>query len=361
MISEHERGYHTSVDTRRRAEATPDRRGLSAVLPEPRGPLSFTVISLLSERAPHRHLNRIETSLGDGDPFGPDLQLALYICYELHYRGFAGVHPRWEWDPALLHLRARIEEVFIGAVGEQVGVITAADTPVAEMDKLSGDSARATGLSAYLCDVGTWAQVQEYFVHRSLYHLKEADPHAWVIPRLTGQAKASFAAVEFDEYGAGCGHNVHQELFADLLEAAGLDRGYLAYLDLGCAESLALVNVMSLLSLHRELRGAAVGHFAATEITSPPGSQRLSRALRRLDAPQACIRFYDEHVEADAVHEQVVRTDVVGSLLQQEPDLAADVVFGIRAFGLLEDRLEAFLLERWDSGQSSLRHPLLCR
>ena len=29
--------------------------------------------------------------MGDLDPYGLDLQLALYVCYELHYRGFAGV------------------------------------------------------------------------------------------------------------------------------------------------------------------------------------------------------------------------------------------------------------------------------
>jgi hypothetical protein len=358
MISKPENGYSNSVDTPRSVETTTAGRRTPPALPQSRGPLSSTVINLLSERVPHRHLTRIETSLGDGDPFGPDLQLALYICYELHYRGFADIHPHWEWDPSLLHLRARMEEVFLGEVRKQIGEIGIDDSPTAEMDNLSTASARATGLSAYLCDLGTWAQAQEYFVHRSLYHLKEADPHAWVIPRLTGQAKASFAAVEFDEYGAGRGQNVHQELFAELLEAAGLDRRYLGYLDHGCAEALALVNVMSLLSLHRELRGAAVGHFAATEITSPPGSRRLSSALRRLQAPTACIRFYDEHVEADAVHEQVVRTEVVGSLLQQEPELAADVIFGIRAFGLLEDRLETFVLQRWGDGHSSLRHPL---
>ena len=32
--------------------------------------------------------------------------------------------------------------------------------------------------------------MREYFVHRSLYHLKEGDPHAFAIPRLTGRAKA---------------------------------------------------------------------------------------------------------------------------------------------------------------------------
>lgn len=358
MISQRKIGYLSTVSTPPSAEIPVDRRRVPPTLPQPRGPLSATVVNLLNERVPHRHLTRIETSLGDGDPFGPDLQLALYICYELHYRGFAGIHPHWEWDPALLHLRARLEEAFLGAVRKQIGDIEPHASPAAEMEKLATDSACGAGLSAYLCDVGTWAQAQEYFVHRSLYHLKEADPHAWVIPRLGGQAKASFAAVEFDEYGAGRGHDVHQELFADLLDAADMDSSYLGYINHGCAESLAVVNVMSLLSLHRELRGAAVGHFAATEITSPPGSRRLAGALRRLGAPAACIRFYDEHVEADAVHEQVVRTDVVGSLLDQEPALAEDVVFGMRAFGLLEDRLETFILKRWGRGQSSLRHPL---
>ncbi len=169
-----------------------------------------------------------------------------------------------------------------------------------------------SGPSYWLRDNGTWAQMREYFVHRSLYHLKEGDPHAFAIPRLSGQAKASFVAVEFDEYGAGHGDKVHQQLFADLLTAAGLDATYLAYLDVVPAEALAVVNLMSLFGLHRQFRGAAVGHFASTEITSSPGSRRLVEALRRLDAPPECVAFYSEHVEADAVHEQVVRHDVVG-------------------------------------------------
>lgn len=101
-----------------------------------------------------------------------------------------------------------------------------------------------------------------------------------------------------------------------------------------------------------------MGHFAATEITSSPGSQRLAAALRRLNAPAACVAFYDEHVEADAVHEQVVRNEVVGDLVTHAPHLEQDVVFGIRAFELVEDRLAAHLMKRWDAGHSSLRRPL---
>jgi hypothetical protein len=191
-----------------------------------------------------------------------------------------------------------------------------------------------------------------------VYHLKEGDPHAFAIPRLTGLAKAAFVAVEFDEYGGGRGDRVHQHLYAELMDAAGLDASYLAYLDHVPAQALASINLMSMFGLHRELRGAAVGHFASTEITSSPGSRRLVDALRRLDAPQPCVSFYAEHIVADAVHEQVVRTDVVGDLVAREPHLEADVVFGIRARDVVEDRLADHLMACWKAGRSSLRRPL---
>jgi hypothetical protein len=312
----------------------------------------------LTEPAPREQLTRIGGSVSDSDPYGLDLQLALYMCYELHYRGFAGVDPTWEWSPALLHLRAQLERAFLAGVRRDVGPIEPDHTAVAEMDALSIEPVNGEGPSYYLRDTGTWEQMREYFVHRSLYHLKEGDPHAWAIPRLTGQAKASFVAVEFDEYGAGRGAHLHQQLFADLMEAAGLDSTYLAYLDAVPAESLALVNLMSMFGLHRWLRGAAIGHFAATEITSPPGSRRLVEALQRLGAPDECVTFYSEHVEADAVHEQVVRIDVVGDLVARDPRLDRDVVFGMRAHAVVEDRLADTMIAAWKADQTSLRRPL---
>ena len=226
------------------------------------------------------------------------------------------------------------------------------------MDALSIEPVDGYSPSYYLRDEGSWTQMREYFVHRSLYHLKEGDPHAFAIPRLIGQAKASFVAVEFDEYGGGRGSLVHQQLFADLMDAAGLDSTYLGYLNDVPADALASVNLMSLFGLHRELRGAAIGHFASTEITSPPGSRRLVDALERMGGPEPCIRFYREHIEADAVHEQVVRTDVVGDLVAREPQLDRDVVFGIRAREVVEERLANNVMDCWSQGRSSLRRPL---
>ena len=63
-------------------------------LPSPAGPVSSTVLELLACRPPERQFTRVSAPVGESDPYGLDLQLALYVCYELHYRGFAGVDPR---------------------------------------------------------------------------------------------------------------------------------------------------------------------------------------------------------------------------------------------------------------------------
>lgn len=327
-------------------------------LPRAVGPLSSTIVDLLQRGRPALHVRPIDMPISEADPYGLDLQLALYVCYELHYRGFADVNPRWEWNPSLLHVRGRMEDSFLSALRRDVGDIDADETAAAEMDAISVEPVDGAGPSYYLRDKGTWEQMREYFVHRSLYHLKEGDPHAWAIPRLIGQAKAAFVAVEYDEYGGGRGEFVHQQLFADLMDGAGLDSTYLRYLNDVPAPALASVNLMSLFGLHRELRGAAIGHFASTEITSSPGSRRLVDALERMGAPEPCVAFYREHVEADAVHEQVVRTDVVGDLVAREPQLDRDVVFGIRARDVVENRLADHLMRCWTQGRSSLRRAL---
>lgn len=327
-------------------------------LPSAFGPLSTAVRRALNGPPQNDNLAGTGASFRDADPYGLDLHLALGMCYELHYRGFAGVDPGWEWNPALLRLRAELERVFLAGVRRDVGPIEPDRTAEAEMDALAAEPGEESGPSYFLRDEGTWEQMREYFVHRSLYHLKEGDPHAWAIPRLMGRAKAGFVAVEYDEYGAGQGPRLHQQLFADLLVAAGLDASYLGYIDAVPAESLAAVNLMSMFGLHRSLRGAAVGHFASTEITSPPGSRRMVQALQRMGAPSPCVAFYSEHVEADAVHEHVVRVDVVGDLVAREPHLDGDVVFGIRAHAAVEERLAERLMGSWRQGRSSLRAPL---
>ncbi|MFI6093911.1 iron-containing redox enzyme family protein [Lentzea sp. NPDC051213] len=313
-------------------------------LPSPRGPLSQHVVAALSGEPDGRTIAFIAA-----DPYGEDLTIALHTLYELHYGGFDGVDPAWEWDPELLRLRARVERIFLNRLRSDVD---GGDDIDAALEALTVEHG---GVSHHLRDNGTWDQMRELFAHRSVYHHKEADPHVWVIPRLRGQAKASVAAVEFDEFGGGRAERMHARLFADLLEGAGMRPDYLHYLDDVPAPAIAIVNMMSLFGLHGSLRGALVGHFAAAEITTAPRARRMAQALTRLNADPRCFEFFAQRIAADAGHEQIMRLDVIGSLLEQEPSLKPDVVFGIQATEVLEARLTGHLLSSWEAGESSLR------
>jgi hypothetical protein len=213
-------------------------------------------------------------------------------------------------------------------------------------------------LSRYLETQGELEQMLEHVVHRSAYQLKEADPHSWVIPRLTGAPKAALLEVQSDEYGGGRAERMHSVLFERTMTGLDLDPSYGAYVDRLPGITLATVNLMSLCGLHRRLRGALVGHLAAFEMTSSIPNRRYGNALRRLGFGPEVTDFYDEHVEADAVHESIAAWDLADGLATAEPDLAPDILFGAQALLALEERWARHLLAAWRHGATSLRTPL---
>ncbi|MER5737220.1 iron-containing redox enzyme family protein [Streptomyces sp. NPDC002262] len=320
-------------------------------LPPARGELSAAVSGRLRGRPGALPGARAAAA---ADPYGEDLQLALHLCYELHYRGFAGVPDTAEWDPDLLRLRALLEERFEGALRE---ACPGPATPDEVFDGLLTEPPDGRGVSRHLLRHGTPEQLREYAVLRSVQQLRESDPQAWMLPRLHGRAKAGMVTVLYDEFGCGREERVHARLYADLMSALGLDPGYGRHLPAIGAPALATANVMSLFGLHRARRGALAGHFAALEIGSSPAASWHAAALRRCGAEEAA-RYYDEHVEADAVHEQLIRREVVGGLLAEEPGLAPDVAFGAEATVFLEDALAASVLRAWRSGGTALRLPV---
>jgi hypothetical protein len=139
------------------------------------------------------------------------------------------------------------------------------------------------------------------------------------------------------------------------MAALELDTAYGAYVDAVPAVTLATTNLMSLFGLHRRLRGALLGHLAAFEMTSSLPNRRYGNGLRRLGYGEKATRFYDEHVAADAVHEQVAAHDLCGAFVAEEPDQAAEVLFGAAACLALDARVGRHLLDSWAAGASSLR------
>ncbi len=279
-------------------------------LPVPRGPITDMLYTRL-RTTPHRMFDRAAFAGGsdEDDILGSeDLQLALHLCYGLHYDGFEGVDDGWEWEPSLLAVRAKLEQQFL------LGLTTHAGSPASETAELDvadvvGQvrqllSADGPSLSTYMSQQGGIDEMREFVIHRSIYQRKEADPHTWAIPRLRGRAKSALVTLQSDEYGGGRVGATHAELFADTMAALDLDPTPGRYIDWVPAPTLATDNLVSFFGLHRRWRGALVGHLAAFEMTSVIPMGRYAAILRRILGAETGAAFYDVHVEADVHHAQ---------------------------------------------------------
>lgn len=325
-------------------------------MPVPRGPLTTFLFDRLAR--PVHDLPSMPSP--DDDPlWGEDSALALYCCYELHYRGLAGVDPDWEWEPSLLALRRRLEHAYLDRLRDEVGPVEAPGDVAAALEALmQGGDGGGRSLSDFVAEEAGDAQLKELAVHRSAWQLKEADPHTWAIPRLWGAPKAALVAIQKEEYGDGVEQEIHSVLFALTLRKLGLDDRYGAYLDWLPAPTLATVTLASFLGLHRRWRGALVGHLAGFEMASVEPMGRYSAGLRRLGYDSWARLFYDTHVVADASHQFIAAHELAAGLVRQEPHLAADVLFGAKALGRLEARFTEHVFRCWEAGRTSLRRPL---
>jgi hypothetical protein len=327
-------------------------------LPQPRGEISAALVAALAQPV---HPLQACPPAAPADPLSDqDLQLALYLCYELHYRGVPGVADEWEWEPTLLALRRDLEAAFEAALHAAVPRPAAPQAPE-EMDlalRAVADADDGPSLSRYIERDATEEQLLEFVTHRSAYQLKEADPHSWALPRLEGGPKAALVQIQADEYGNGEAARMHAQLFADAMEELGLDQRYGAYIDHLPGVTLATVNLMSLFGLHRRWRGAIVGHLALFEMESSIPNRRYASGLRRLGFGERATAFFDEHVTADAIHENIATVDLAGGLARQQPALAGDILWGAAALVALDATLARHVLGAWEEGVSSLRRRL---
>ena len=328
----------------------------------PRGPLSDAVLRRLTGTTPTLDVDvDAALSLCDDPLRDEDLQLALFLLYASASGSLEDLDPELEWDPELIGIRRRLEAVFEAALRAAI--------PVPELPEPTSDAvARALfdltsadagpSLSRYVARKATLEQVREFFAHRTIYTLREADPHSWAIPRLRGRSKAALVEIQSDEYGGGDPERVHATIFAKAVRAIGLDDTYGAYLDAVPAVTLASHNTMSLFGLNRRLVGAIVGHLAAFEMTSSIPNRFYGDGMRRLGFGEDVTEYFDEHVEADAVHEQIAARDLAGSLAEDRPELLADIMFGAAACLAVDGAVAAHMHDAFTRGESSLREPL---
>ena len=323
-------------------------------LPAPRGPLSDRVISALrgdTDGIRGRELD-VEALLPPSDALrDEDFQLALWVLYELHYRGFDDVDDRSEWDPELLRARGRLETVLErdlrAATRGLLATVGDEDGDVVEQIRELIEAADGPDVPRFVQREATREQFVDLMVQRSIYTLKESDPSSFVLPRVDGPVKVALAELQYDEYGGGRPDRLHAALFAKAMEACGLDSTYGCYIDHATASTLALNNTASFLCLHRRLRGAALGHLAAFEATSTLPCRKIASGIQRLDLGEAVWDYFDEHVEADAVHEEVALRSICAAAVAAEPALRSDVLFGAAACLAIDIVVAEEMLVRW--------------
>ncbi len=326
----------------------------------PRGPVSAAVLHHLGVGAATNHTVLADAAAAASPDVetDDDLQLALFALYASAYGSVSAFDPELEWEPSLIATRGVIERAFEAALRAR---ILPPELPAATADAVARALFTLTAadggpsLSRHLAKKATLDQAHEFLVHRSVYTLREADPHSWAIPRLAGRPKAALVEIQSDEYGGGNPERVHAELFARAVRAAGLSDAYGAYVDDVPAVTLASHNAMSMFGLNRRLLGAIVGHLAAFEMTSSIPNRLYAEGLRRLGFDDDVCGYFDEHVEADAVHEQIAARDLAGTLAEDRPDLLPDILFGAAACLSVDGRVGEHLLDAWGRGASSLR------
>ena len=310
-------------------------------LPKPRGDFSERVLAALGT-GDITSLAGLPTPASD-----EDAAIALWCLYELSYRGFDDVDDRLEWAPELLAVRRELEEDLEARLRGRWSGPPSYEGDFAAAFFAAVEAHEGPSLARFVQSVATADQVMELLQARSIYHLKESDPVAFSVPRLPTAPRASLMELQYDEYGAGRPERLHAHLFADGLAALGLDAAEGAYIDQAPLPVLEQNNAMSLFGLHRRLRGASVGHLAAFEATSSGPCRRMARGLERLGMAPEMRAYYEEHVEADAVHEQLAVLMICQPLIEAEPATEADVWFGGLTCLDLEDRVASHYLERW--------------
>lgn len=336
--------------------------------PLPRGVISETLLEVLETRpsqsefvlerlaqTAEQHCAQSVDIVGDADA-----QLTLFLLYSIHYGTFADV-AAWEWNPHLERCRIAIDSALERQLRERV---IQPEMPAAQRGSIAAAlfelTAAGTGpsLSRYIAKKATLDEAREFLINRSIYTLREADPHSWAIPRLSGRAKAALVEIQSDEYGAGDPSRMHSAIFAQTMRGVGLCDAYGYYIDNVSAVTLASVNTMSMFGFNTRLIGAITGHLAAFEMTSSIPNRMYGNGFRRLGCDHDVTWYFDEHVEADAVHEQIAGLDLAGSLGEDRPDLIPDIMFGAAACLAVDGWASRWMLDRFSAGETSLVRPL---
>ena len=311
-------------------------------LPKPRGPLSVALQSALRD-LPVNAMPRLDLAPESPD----DAAISLWMLHELSYGGFDDIADDAEDEPEIVRVRRRLEQDFEASLRRRwPGMPDGVDLAAGFFDWVGRHD--GPSLARYVQTEATRRAGARPAAGAFGLPPQGGRPHDVGDPApADGSEGGAGRACSTTSTASGDPNRLHAHLWARGMAASGLRPEYGAYVDAAPFEILEQNNAVSMFGLKRRLRGAAVGHLAAFEATSSIPSRQMAQGLERLGFPAEMIGYYTEHVEADAVHEQVALRDVCVALVREEPSLVADVWFGAWACLELESRAAQAILDWW--------------
>jgi hypothetical protein len=168
--------------------------------------------------------------------------------------------------------------------------------------------------------------------------------------KLPARAKLELARNYWDEMGQGSEGGMHGPMLGNLARALDLDDS-----EDTVWEALALGNLMVALATARSYAYQSIGALGVIELTAPGRSQLVNAGLKRLGIGGAARRYYALHSTLDVRHSQTWNREVLGPLVEGNPELASRIAEGallrLRAGARCFDR---YRCELW--GQAELAH-----
>ncbi|THD02145.1 hypothetical protein B1810_16125 [Panacagrimonas perspica] len=157
--------------------------------------------------------------------------------------------------------------------------------------------------------------------------------------RLPAGPKLEMARNYWDEMGRGRLDGMH----GPMLDRAVAELDVVPDPDETVWESLALANLMLAMAGSRRYVYHAIGALGVVELTAPGRVSRVNEGLQRLGISPTGRRYFQLHAGLDVRHSEAWNREVLGPLVERDPDCAVALAEG----ALMRMRAGARCFERY--------------
>ncbi len=142
--------------------------------------------------------------------------------------------------------------------------------------------------------------------------------------KLPVQAKLEMARNYWDEMGRGHERGMHGPMLAKAVTELELE----PCIEGTVWESLALANLMVGMAINRRYVFQSIGALGVIEMTAPGRVSLVNEGLIRLQAPTSARLYFQLHAGLDVEHSRAWNTEVLHSLVAEDPRTAQPLAEG---------------------------------